>query len=143
MWIFRFYRIFTAVAAGAAVVFFSGISLWIWPLMTVIIRMLWYFVEKRINEIRINRWFEQHSYEFKQQTGPYGIRLINQAENDPYVKKSICEVFTPDMKKLKEAVTQLETMDTLFKAGLQPQGDQFQLHDLKLKYGRYRLEKGS
>lgn len=105
--------------------------------------MLWYFVEKRINQIRINKWFEQHSYEFKLQTGPYGIRLINQAENDSYIKKSLCEVFTPDLKKLKEAVTQLETMDALFRAGLQPQGDQFQLHDLKLKYGRYRLEKKS
>jgi hypothetical protein len=32
-------------------------------------------------------------------------------------------------------------MDELFKAGLSPQGDEYLLHDLRLKYGRYRLEK--
>jgi hypothetical protein len=41
---------------------------------------------------------------------------------------------------LAAAVEQLEVMDTLFQAGMRPQGDQYLLHDLKLKYGRSRLQ---
>ena len=51
-------------------------------------------------------------------------------------------MFTSNQKKLQKAVEQLEMMDTLFKAGMRPEGDEYLLHDLKLKYGKYRLEKG-
>jgi hypothetical protein len=36
---------------------------------------------------------------------------------------------------------QLVLMDTLFKAGMSPAGDDFLLHDCKLKYGKYRLSR--
>ena len=86
---------------------------------------------------------QAHSAQFKELLGPYGIRMINKAEQDPGIRKSLSEVFTPDLKKLKSTVDQLEMMDTLFKAGMQPDADTYQLHDLKLKYGKYRVEKES
>ena len=78
--------------------------------------------------------------EFKQQHGPYGIRIANKAENEWHIKKSLAEVFTTNIKKLHKAIEQLEMMDTLFKAGLRPEGDEFLLHDLKLKYGKWKTK---
>lgn len=122
--------------------FFTTISTWwMWLLGSISFRTAFFFAEKKYREIQINKWFEQHAYEFKQQYGPYGIRLINKAASDPSVKRSLAEVFTPDIKKLQETVKDLEMMDTLFSSGLRPDGDTYQLHDLKLKYGKYRLEK--
>jgi hypothetical protein len=53
----------------------------------------------------------------------------------------LSEVFTPNYKQLTKTVEQLEVMDTLFKSGLSPDGDTYQLHELKLKYAKYRIEK--
>jgi hypothetical protein len=140
MWIFNYYRLFSSVAAGGAAWFFFKPAIWLWILITILFRTLWYFTEIKIRGIRIDRWFEKHQYDFKQLTGPYGIRLINKAAEDPAVRRSLAEVFTPDLKALRKNVDQMEVLDTLFKAGMRPDGDDYQLHDLKLKYGRHRLE---
>lgn len=137
--ILRFYRFFTAVIVSTGLCFLFG-TYWIWLPSAVLIRFIWYKVEKRFENKEINRLFQKHAPEFKQLAGPYGIRLINKAETDSSLKKSLAEVFTSDEKKLKEAVEQLEMLDTLFRAGMHPDGDSYQLHDLKLKYGRHRLE---
>lgn len=89
----------------------------------------------------MNKLFKQNETEFKQLYGPYGIRLINKAETDWQTKKSLAEVFTNKKSNLKNTVEQLEVMNTLFQAGLKPDGDAYLLHDLKLKYGKHRLEK--
>jgi hypothetical protein len=141
MWLFNYFRIY--ICAGAAIAFSIGFKQpwWLGLLLAIVCRVVWYIIEKEFTKRKINRLFEHHSYEFKQQFGPYGIRLINKAEEDWSVKKSLSEVFECDLKKLQETVSQLESIDILFKAGLQPQGDIYQLHDLKLKYGKYRLAK--
>jgi len=141
MWLLNYFRIY--ICAGIAIAFSVGFKQpwWLGLLLAIVCRIAWHIVEKEFTKRKINRLFEQHSYEFKQQFGPYGIRLINKAEEDWSVKKSLSEVFECDLKKLKNAVSQLESIDILFKAGLQPQGDMYQLHDLKLKYGKYRLSK--
>lgn len=143
MWVFNFYRMY--ICAGAAIAFSVGFKQpwWIGFLLTIFYRIVWLMIEKILVKRKINRLFEQYSYDFKQQFGPYGIRLINKAEEDWSVKKSLAEVFEPDLKKLQNSVSQLESIDILFKAGLQPQGDMYQLHDLKLKYGKYRLSKAA
>jgi hypothetical protein len=98
-------------------------------------------LERNIKRYRISGWFKKHSSQFKELTGPYGIRLINRSETDASVKESLSEVFTPNYKQLTKTVEQLEVMDTLFKSGLSPDGDTYQLHDLKLKYAKFRIEK--
>ena len=143
MWIFSYYRLYCSFLAGALIYFLAFRHWWIWFITTAAVRTTWYFIERRIESNRINTLFEKHSYEFKQQLGPYGIRMINKAEKDLSIKRSLAEVFTDDKAKLKSAVEQLEMMDTLFKAGMRPDADSYQLHDLKLKYGKYRLEKKS
>jgi hypothetical protein len=140
VWIFNFYRLYISIAAGGIFYFYIYKHWWVWVVTSLMTRVLWYVIERRLESIRIEKSFRQHSYEFKQQFGPYGIRIINKAENDFSVKQSLAEVFTPDMKKLKAVVEQLELMDTLFKAGMQPDGDTYQIHDLKLRYGKTRLE---
>jgi hypothetical protein len=94
-----------------------------------------------IGTIRIKKWYKIHEANFKELTGPYGIRLINKADSDTAVRNSLAEVFTSSFQELRKTVEQLEMMDTLFKSGLRPDGDSYQLHDLKLKYARHRLEK--
>lgn len=89
----------------------------------------------------VEKNYKKYIFDFKRQNGPYGIRIANKADNEWRIKESLAEVFTPNMKKLRKAVEQLEMMDTLFKAGLSPEGDEFLLHDLKFKYSKYRLEK--
>jgi hypothetical protein len=84
--------------------------------------------------------FRRHIADFKQQFGPYGIRIANQAEQDRRLKASLAEVFTDSIPALRTCVEQLEVMDTLFCSGLRPAGDQYLLHDLKLRYGKLRLE---
>lgn len=142
MWvIFNFYRFYISVLAGAAVFLSVQKTWWAWLGTTLIFRCVWFIIENRIQAFLINRFFLRHCSEFKQLTGPYGIRLINQAEQNPAIKKSLSEVFTPNINKLKDVVKQLEMMDTLFRAGLRPEGDSYQIHDLKLKYAKHRLEK--
>jgi hypothetical protein len=143
MKILNFYRFFLSISGGA-VIFFTFIhSWWVWLCSSVLFRITWALIEGKYNNLKINEHFNQHSYDFKQLLGPYGIRMINKAESEPLLKKSLCEVFTPNLTKLQETVKNLEMMDSLFKAGLHPDADTYQLHDLKLKYGKYRLQKNS
>lgn len=139
MFLLNFYRFYVSVAAGAAVYFLLLHSVWIWILTTVLVRAGWFGVETLLQRMRTQQAFTRHIGEFKQLYGPYGIRLANKAENDQRVKNSLAEVFTDNKKQLKKNVEQLEVMDTLFKAGMRPEGDEYLLHDLKLKYGKHRL----
>jgi len=141
MILLRFYRLYLSVLGGAVVFLTLIHSWWAWIGSSILLRIIWALGETKFNNYRNNKYFEQHSYEFKQLLGPYGIRMINKAESDPLIKKSLCEVFTPDLKKLQETLKQLEMMDTLFTAGLRPDSDTYQLHDLKLKYAKHRLQK--
>ncbi len=103
-------------------------------------RVLIFTVESVTKRVIINRNFTKHISDFKQQHGPYGIRIANKAEKEWHTKASLSEIFTDNKKQLKKTVEQLEVMDTLFKAGMRPEGDAYLLHDLKLKYGKQRLE---
>lgn len=141
MFILQFYRFFLSLLLGISAYFFVFKSLWIVLSVTIVIRFMWFLIERSIRTFRINRWFKDHVAPFKELTGPYGIRLINKAENDHTVRDSLAEVFTPNRKELQKALEQLEVMDTLFKSGLRPDGDSYQLHDLKLKYAKHRIEK--
>ncbi len=140
MWLLNFYRFYIALSLGIVAAFFLVPAWWFGLLVTVGVRVCWAVAEHFVNQLAVNRHFREHAYAFKQQLGPYGIRLINKAETDAEVKKSLAEVFTDDDKKLRKAVETLEMMDTLFKAGMRPDGDTYQLHDLKLKYGKWRIE---
>jgi|WetSurMetagenome_2_1015567.scaffolds.fasta_scaffold43181_3 hypothetical protein len=141
MFLLTFYRFYIALAAGAAAYFLFLPNLWISIAIAIAVRVIWLFAERFLEKLTINRSFEAHQTKFKELYGPYGIRLANKAESDASIRRSLAEVFTPNMKKLQEAVKTLETMDVLFNAGMRPDGDAWQLHDLKLKYGKYRLEK--
>ncbi len=141
MFLFSFYRFYASVAAGAVVYFFFIQSVWLWILTTFVVRAAWFGTEMLIDKVRIDKSFSRHVSEFKQLYGPYGIRLANKADTDQRTKKSLAEVFTEDKKKLQKNVEQLEVMDTLFKAGMRPEGDEYLLHDLKLKYGKHRMGK--
>ncbi|MBN2036576.1 MAG: hypothetical protein JW768_07515 [Chitinispirillaceae bacterium] len=141
MFLLHFYRLYCSLVAGAAVYFLLYQKLWLFFVTVVVFRIIWFIIEGRISAMRINKAFDEHQGFFKEQYGPYGIRLINKAETDKTVKLSLAEVFTPNMKKLQDTVRSLEAMDVIFNAGMRPDGDAWQLHDLKLKYGRYRLEK--
>lgn len=141
MFIFQFYRFYLSTALGIATWFFVIHSFWVIFPVIIVTRTVWFLIEKIIRNIRIKKWYKIHSAPFKELTGPYGIRLINKADSDVTVRNSLAEVFTPDFKELKKNVEQLEMMDTLFKSGLRPDADSYQLHDLKLKYARNRLEK--
>jgi hypothetical protein len=141
MWVLGFYRFFAAIAAGAAVYWTLYRSIWAWVVATLLVRLSWFAVELAAARLAVNRDFNRHIAAFRQELGPYGIRIANKAESDPRVKKSLAEVFTPGMKKLRKTVEQLEVMDTLFQAGMRPEGDEYLLHDLKLKYGKRRLER--
>jgi hypothetical protein len=141
MFLLTFYRFYIALLAGAAVFFLILPRLWFAIGIAIAARVAWLLVERLMKKLAINRSFEAHQTKFKELYGPYGIRLINKAESDPSIKQSLAEVFVKDSKKLQENVKTLETMEVLFNAGMRPDGDAWQLHDLKLKYGKYRVEK--
>lgn len=141
MILLRFYRLYLSIAGGAVVYFTLLHSWWGWLGGSILLRIIWALVESKYNNHKTTKCFKQHSYEFKQLLGPYGIRMINKAESDPHIRTSLYEVFTPNIKQLQENVKQLEIMDTLFNAGLRPDSDAYHLHDLKLKYGKHRLQK--
>ena len=143
MFLLTFYRLYCSIVAGVLAYFLINPSLWLSLGIIVLARTAWYFAERFIKNHQTDAWFESHQTAFKELCGPYGIRLINKAESDWSIKTSLAEVFTPDRKKLGENVKNLEAMDVIFKAGMRPDGDAWQLHDLKLKYGKYRLEKVS
>ncbi|MBN1129793.1 MAG: hypothetical protein JXA71_12440 [Chitinispirillaceae bacterium] len=140
MFLVSFYRFYFALIAGAATYFLLFPNLWLSIVIVIAVRTIWLLVERFVEKLAIDRSFEEHRTAFKELYGPYGIRLINKAESNPSVKRSLAEVFTPNLKKLRENVKTLETMDVLFNAGMRPDGDSWQLHDLKLKYGKHRLE---
>jgi hypothetical protein len=141
MWIFQFYRFYLSVACGIVAAFFVIPIWWFGLCVAIVVRICWAITERMVERKAVNRQFKEHAYEFKQQFGPYGIRLINKAEKEYTVKKQLAEVFTNDVSKLRKTIENLEMMDTLFKAGMRPDGDTWQLHDLKLKYGKYRIER--
>lgn len=140
MWIFNFYRLYISVLSGVSVYLFLIRNIWIGILSVLVIRIIWHLIEYGIMRYAIQKDFNRHITEFKQHHGPYGIRIANKADKEWRVKKSLAEVFTTNPQKLKKAVEQLEMMDTLFKTGMRPEGDEFLLHDLMLKYGKYRLD---
>ena len=140
MWLFSFYRFYISILCGvSAYLFFTG-NIWIGILATMLIRISWHIIEQAIARYTIQRDYNRHIPEFKQHHGPYGIRIANKADNEWHTKMNLAEVFTSNPKKLLKTVEQLEIMDTLFNAGMRPAGDDFLLHDLKLKYGKYRLD---
>ena len=141
MWILSFYRFYLSVFSGLSVYFFFVQNIWIALLSTIITRIIWFLCEQLLKRYAVQKDYRNHITEFKQLNGPYGIRIANKADKEWRFKESLAEVFTAKQKKLQKAVEQLEMMDTLFKAGMRPEGDEFLLHDLKLKYGKYRLEK--
>ncbi len=141
MWLFDFYRLYVSISAGILSFFFLIRSIPLCLGISASTRILWWFVEWLVQRIKIQRQFSKFGNEFKVHYGPYGIRIVNKAQSDFRIKTSLCEVFVESPDKLKKAVEQLEVMDTLFKAGMQPQGDDYLLHDLKLKFGKLRLEK--
>lgn len=141
MFLLNFYRLYASLCAGFLFYFFCTHSIWISAVVMVAFRLGWFVVEREINSLLINKLFNQHIFEFKQQLGPYGIRLANKAENNRHLKKSLAEVFVRDPALLKKNVEQLEMFDTLYKAGMRPDSETYQVHDCKLKYGKYRLEK--
>ncbi|MFP4163996.1 MAG: hypothetical protein ACLFVE_08460 [Chitinispirillaceae bacterium] len=138
--ILQFYRFFVSVVISIAFSYLLD-SVWIWLPIAVLIRFVWYRLERFFEDRKVKQLYDEHAPEFKQLTGPYGIRLINKAEKNPALKRSLAEVFTSDEKKLKETLKQLKMLDTLFSAGMTPDGDSYQLHDLKLKYAKYRVGK--
>jgi len=141
MWVLGFYRLYISFCIALAVYLFVSKSFWILLTSIVAARTAWYGIERQIIRLQINRDFASHLYAFKQQLGPYGIRLANKAETDWRIKKSLSEVFTANTRKLRKNVEQLQMMDTLFKAGMRPDQDACQLHDCKLTFGKSRLER--
>lgn len=140
MFILHFYRMYCSIAAGIAVYFWLFRSFWLACSTIISVRVIWFFLERLVDRYHVSVLFNKHASPFKELTGPYGIRLINKAEHDPAVQRSLAEVFVSNHAVLKRNVDQLEVMDTLFRSGLRPDGDTYQLHDLKLKYGKHRLE---
>ncbi|MCX7726509.1 MAG: hypothetical protein N2053_06640 [Chitinispirillaceae bacterium] len=139
MWIFNFYRLYFAILVGFISYFFLLRRWWFSLLMTLLFRVLWGVTEYLIKRIQTNNIFKKYSFDFKQKFGPYGIRIINKGEQSYEIRKSLCEVFTDDERKLSKVIEELETMNALFNAGLRPEGDNFLLYDLKLKYAREHL----
>lgn len=129
------------MCAGIAEYLFLVKSIWVSIVGAVIVRIIWFCAEQFVRRAIIKRDFKRHVYEFKQQLGPYGIRMANKADNEWHIKKSLADVFTSNTARLRKNVEQLQMMDTLFSAGMTPDAQGYQLHDCKLKYGKYRLEK--
>ncbi|MBD3420925.1 MAG: hypothetical protein GF398_12465 [Chitinivibrionales bacterium] len=141
MWIFNFYRLYCSLAAGLLYYFFIQRSWWQALLILIAARAGWFGISWYIKKVATDRAFNKYIGEFKEKYGPYGIRMANKAENNRRIKESLAEIFVADMQKLKKNVEQLDVMDTLFNAGMRPEGDEYLLHDLKLKYGKERLAK--
>ena len=139
MWFLEYYRFYLTIILVIILWLFLKITIFFAIAIGLFFRIIWLIVERLIERIKIERFFKKHIYSFKQELGPYGIRIANQAEKNFSIKKSLSEVFVNNPKQLKKNVEQLEIMDTLFKAGISPQGDAYLLHDCKLKYGKIRL----
>lgn len=140
MWIFSFYRLFIACAVAVLLFIFAGHHWWLALTGLVAVRAIFFGAEFLLNRFLVEQAFKAHSFTFKQQIGPYGIRLINKAETDYSLRKSLYEVFTANRKNLKKNVENLDVMEKLFSAGMRPDSETCHQHDLKLKYGTWRLE---
>jgi hypothetical protein len=104
MWILNFYRTYVALCAGIAEYLFLVKSIWIAIAAAVAVRVLWFAAEKGIERRIIIRDFDCHVYEFKQQLGPYGIRMANKADSEWHIKKSLADVFTSNTAKLQKTL---------------------------------------
>jgi hypothetical protein len=140
MFILNFYRSIISIVFGFALYMIFHHQWWIWVNATILLRLLWLTIENTVSRIHIQKNFQKHESAFKELFGPYGIRIINKAYSDWQIKRSLAEVFTPNIQSLRNAVEQLQVMDSLFLAGFKPDEDTYLLHDLKLKYGKFRLE---
>jgi hypothetical protein len=140
MIVFTFYRFYCSIACGLYVYFFVFHSIWTAIATIIVIRAVWMGIESLVKRVYVDRAFSAHIYTFKQELGPYGIRMANKAESDRRIKKSLADVFTPDVKKFKKNMEHLEVLDTLYRAGMRPDDETYQLHDCAIKYGRFRLE---
>jgi hypothetical protein len=140
MWFASFHRSLISAACGILLYFILFHAVWPSALAAVITRILWGVVETVWNEARITRLVNNELPAFKQHFGPYGIRIANKAKSDRRVRRALAEVFETNPARLQKTVEQLEVIDALFQAGMRPHGDEFLLHDLRLKYGKKRLE---
>jgi hypothetical protein len=141
MALLNFYRLYASLCAGAAIFMLLSRNLWLALGCAVVFRLAWFFAEGFVNRILVDVYFKRHIYDFKQQLGPYGIRLANRAEGDRAVKKSLAEVFVPSIKKLRKNYEYLKVLDTLCAAGMRPDQETSNLNDCKLKYAAFRLER--
>jgi hypothetical protein len=141
MFALGFYRFYAAVLCGAVAFLALKRAWWVWVMTSVVVRLAWFAAESAYGNLRVRRLFAKCEPDFRQQFGPYGIRIANLAETNSRVRRSLVEVFEPRIDRLRKTATQLELMDALFSAGARPEADEYLLHDLKLKYARKRLEK--
>jgi hypothetical protein len=140
MALLNFYRLYTSLCAGAAIYMLWGRNFWLALGCAALFRLSWFFIESFVNRILVDLYYKRHIYEFKQQLGPYGIRLANRAEDDRAVRKSLSEVFVPSIKKLQKNYEYLKVLDSLYGAGMRPDQETSNLNDCKLKYAAFRLE---
>jgi hypothetical protein len=136
-----FYRLYASLCVGGLFYIFCFHSLGAALLSALLTRGIWFFVEYFVKRMVTNALYQQHIYDFKQQLGPYGIRVANQAEENRRVKESLSEVFIDSPEKLQKTAETLQLIDTLYQAGMTPDQDSRLLHDCKIKYAKYRLEK--
>ena len=108
MVILGFYRFYASLCAGILASLLLWHHVWFAIACTVAFRSLWYSIDHLVNHFLVEKYFKLHLYEFKQQLGPYGIRIANKAESDYRIKRSLVEVFAPDMKKLQKNADQLK-----------------------------------
>jgi hypothetical protein len=134
------FRLYASLGVGALVYFFIWRTLWFAIISAITFRAAWFLIERFIELMITNAHFQKYIYEFKQQLGPYGIRLANQAEKDRRTRKSLAEVFIADVDKLRTIIDRLKVLDTLYQAGMTPDQETRLLNDCKLKYATYRLE---
>lgn len=139
MLLFAFYRLYTALAAGAAFYVFVRPSMGLAIAVAAGVRLLWLAADIALAHWRTESRCRRHLPHFRQEFGPYGIRIANKSQTDPRIRRSLAEAFDPNPARLRKTVEQLEALDALFSAGLRPEGDEYLLHDLKLKYARRRL----
>lgn len=140
MFLLQFYRFYIILVISIIIGFLKHSPL-LGFISFILLRTILFTIERLTEKFFILQAYKKYHQQFKDLYGPYGIRIINKAESDSRVRNSLYEVFTFNKNKLKKNVEQLEMLETLFKAGMRPDGDEYLLHDLKLKFGKYRIEK--
>ena len=141
MALLNLYRFYASVGIGAITYALFSRNLWVALACAVAFRVVWFLIEQAVKRILVDILYKKHIYEFKQQLGPYGIRMANKAENDPRVKKSLAEVFVPSLAKLQKNYEYLKVLDSLNGAGMRLDQESLHLNDCKLKYAAFRLER--